>query len=330
MRRREFVAGLGGSIAAWPNAARAQQGERMRRLGVLIGWSEDDPEYQSRYAAFVQALARLGWIEGRNLRIDLQWTNAQFARIAPLAKELVALQPDVIVSTTTPVTVALRRETSSIPIVFAVVSDPVGAGLVNGLSRPGGNVTGFINIEAEMGGKWLGLLKEAAPHIKRSGIMFNPDTAPGGGHYFLDSFEAAARRLVIEPVTLPVRSDADIDAAIGALAYVQGGLVAETDSFMDVHRQTIIRAAARNNVPAINDLAAFAREGGLISYGPSMADLLRRAAGHVDRILRGTPPADLSVELPTKFDMVINVKTAKTLGLIIPETLLATADEVIQ
>jgi putative ABC transport system substrate-binding protein len=282
MRRREFIAGLG-SAAAWPVAVRAQQAERMRRISVLMGWSESDPVYRAAFGAFVEALARLGWTVGGNVRIEQRWTNAEFGRIAPLAKEVVALRPDVILASTTPVTVALHRETNTIPIVFVTVSDPVGSGLVASLSRPGGNITGFINVEETIGGKWLGLLKQIAPGIKRAGIMFNPDTAPGGGGYFLGSFEAAARTLAVEPVTLPVRSDAEINTAIVALGRDRAGLVVMTDSFMGVHRGTVILATARNNVPAIGEAPPFVKDGGLVSYGPVTTDLLARAAHHASR-----------------------------------------------
>ena len=302
----------------------------MRRVGVLMGWSEVDPEYRPWFDSFAQALARLGWAEGSNLRIELKWTNAEPSRIAPLAKELVALKPDVIVAGTTPVTAALRRESTTIPIVFAVVSDPVGAGFVASLSHPGGNVTGFINIEEAMGGKWLQLLKEIAPHIKRAGIIFNPDTAPGGGKYYLGSFEAAARLLLVEPVIMHVRSDAEIETAISALGRESGGFVAMTDSFVGVHKRVFISSAARNNVPAIFDSDGFARVGGLMSYGPNYADIFRRAAGHVDRILRGTHPSDLPVEVPTRFDLVVNLKTAKALSLAVPNTILISANEIIE
>jgi putative tryptophan/tyrosine transport system substrate-binding protein len=328
MRRREFIAGIG--AAALPFSTEAQQRDQLRQLGVLMGWSEADPQYHADFVTFVEALAQLGWTVGSNLSIEQRWTNAEFARIAPLAKELVALNPDVIISTTTPVTAALHQQTSKIPIVFAVVSDPVGAGLVASLSRPGGNITGFINVENTLGGKWLGLLKEIAPRINRAGLMFNPDTAPGGGNYFLRSFQDTARALAVEPVTMPVRSDAEINAAIDTLGGETAGIVAMTDSFVSIHRGTIISAAARNNVAAINDIPVFVRDGGLLSYGPVNADLLRRAAGSVGRILRGAKPAELPVQLPTKFELAINLKTAKALGLMIPETLLATADEVVQ
>jgi putative ABC transport system substrate-binding protein len=330
MRRRAFITLLGGVAATWPLAARAQQGGPIRRIGVLMGWSESDPEYRSRIDVLLQALAQLGWADGRNMRIDVRWTNGDVERAGVLAKELVALQPDVILAGATPTTAALQRETRTLPIVFLVVSDPVGSGFVANLPRPGGNITGFINIEAAMGGKWLELLKEVAPRLQRVAIMFNPDTAPGGGSYYLGPFEAAARSLTVEPVVARVHSDAEIEMAIAALGREQAGVVVASDSFMSIHRGTVISSAARNKVPAIMDFFNFTREGGLIAYGTNNVDLFRRAATYVDRILRGAKAGDLPVEIPTKFDLVINLKTAKALGLTIPEALLLRADEVIE
>jgi putative ABC transport system substrate-binding protein len=246
------------------------------------------------------------------------------------AGELVDLRPDVIFACTTPVTAALHRQTRTIPIVFALVGDPVGDGFVASLARPGGNVTGFINVEAGMVSKLLQLLKEIAPHIKRVAIMLNPDTALGGGDYYRGSFEAAARTLAIEPAALYVHSDSEIDSAMTSLSRQQTGVVLMPDAFIATHLQAIISSAARNNVPAIFDLPQFAQKGGLVSYGADSPDMLRRAAGYVDRILRGAEPADLPVEVPTKYHLIINLKAAMALGLTIPETLLATADEVIQ
>jgi putative tryptophan/tyrosine transport system substrate-binding protein len=329
MRRRAFITLVGGAAAAWPLAAGAQQG--LRRIGVLMGFPESDSDARAFVAAFRDGLQKLGWTEGRNVRLDIRWTSPGNAEeMQRFAKELVALQPDVILAFATPVTAALQRETRAIPIVFAAVADPVGSGFVASLSRPGGNMTGFINSEATIGGKWLGLIKEIAPDIKRAAIMFNPDTAPGGGSYQLGSFEAAARSLAVEPITARVGSDADIEAAISSLGRDRAGLVLTNDSFLAVHQQTIISLAARNNVPAIFDNPSFARNGGLISYGPSFTDIFRRAAGHVDRILRGTKASDLPVEVPTKFDLVINLKTAKALGLDVPWQLQQLADEVIE
>jgi putative ABC transport system substrate-binding protein len=329
MKRREFIVGIG-SAAVWSLAAWAQQPTRARRIGVLLGWSETDPQFQSYLAAFVQELARLGWIDGVNLQvIQPRGTNADIEHTQMLAKELVALQPEVILSSTTPVTAALRRETRTIPIVFAAVADPVGSGLVDGLPKPGGNVTGFINIEEASGGKWLEILKEIAPTIRRAAAIFNPDTAPFVKKY-LRAFEAAASALSVEPIITPVRSETEIEAVITSLGREQGGVVAMTDSFLGTHRGVIIRAANRNKVPAIFEVFYFAREGGLVSFGPSYADFFRRAAGYVDRILKGERPADLPVQVPTKYELVINLKTARELGLTVPNTLLVRADEVIE
>jgi putative ABC transport system substrate-binding protein len=331
MKRREFIAGLGGAVMWQPAGARAQQSDRARRIGALLGWSQDNPILRSYFAAFAQELARLGWSDGGNVRIDSRWTFSVGERAQVFAKELVALNPDVIFAVTTPATGALQRETRAIPIIFAVVSDPIGAGFAASLARPGGNITGFINVEAAMGGKWLALLRDVAPHIKRAAIMFNPDTAPGNGSYFLDSFETSAAAMSIEPVAMRVRSDAEIERAIASLGRDGGGLVVMSDSFMGDHHLTVISSAARNRVPAVMGVAnPGANEGELISYGPSLTDLFQRAAGYVDCILRGAKPADLPIQLPVKYDLAVNLKTAKALGLIIPETLLATADEVIQ
>jgi len=272
----------------------------------------------------------LGWIDGRNLRIEQRWTSADLNRTSTFAKELVAAHPDIVLTSTTPATAALKRESSAIPIVFTIVSDPVGAGFVPGLPRPGGNMTGFTQTDAGMAGKWLGLLKEIAPGINRAGIIFNPDTAPGGGQFFLGSFEASAKALAVESIALPVRSDAEIEAAITGLGREQAGLAAMDDSFVRVHGPTIISSSARNNVPAIFSGLGFVREGGLISYAADFTDVFRRAAGYVDRILRGEKPADLPVQTPTKFETGINLKTAKALRLTVPPSLLATADEVIE
>jgi putative ABC transport system substrate-binding protein len=305
-----------------PVAARAQQPERMRRVGVLMGWSDIDPEHRARLSAFEQGLAKLGWMDGQNIRIDVRWTLGDVERARFFAKELVELRPDVILASTTPATAALQRETRTIPIVFALVSDPVGSGFVATLARPGGNITGFTNIEAAMGGKWLELLKEAAPRLKRVAIMFNPDTAPGGGSYYLGPFEAAARSLAVEPITARIHDRAEIETAIISLGREQAGLVVMDDSFMGIHRGTVIALAVRNNVPAFYDGLPFAREGGLISYGIDVLDMFRRAATYVDRIRKGERPSDLPVQAPTKFALVINLKTAKALGLTISESFL--------
>jgi len=329
IRRREFIAGLGGTAAAWPLAVRAQQG--MRRIGVLMSTSENDPEGKTLFAAFTKGLQESGWTVGRNLRVELRWTADDIGRMGVLAKELVALRPDAILAYSTPVTAALQRETQSIPIVFAVVSDPIGDGFVASLPRPGGNITGFISIESTMPGKSLQLLTEIAPFVKRSTIMFNPDTAPGHGSYFLPAFESDARSLKVAPSAAPVNGDGEIEHAIASLGREpRGGLVVMPDSFMVAHRGPIIALAARHNVPAVYFAEVFARDGGLLSYGPDRADIFHRSAAYIDRILRGAKPADLPVQLPTKFAMVLNTKTAMTLGLTVPQTLLALADEVIE
>jgi putative ABC transport system substrate-binding protein len=330
MKRREFLRLLGGA-AAWPLAARAQQSERMRRVGVLMSYNENDPDAKAQLSAFVEGLAELGWTDGRNIRIDVRWAAGDVDRMRVLAKESVALQPDVILASTTAVTAALQRETRTIPIVFALVSDPVGDGFVAGLPRPGGNITGFVTMEGAIAGKWLELLTEIAPRVKRAAIMFNPDTSPGGGSYFLPPFEAAARALKVAAIAAPVHNDAEIEAFISSLGGEPGGgLVVNLDAFMYNHRATTILLAAQNLVPAIFSGSAAVRDGGLLSHGPYFADIHRRAAPYVDRILRGEKPADLPVQVPTKFEMVINLRTAKALGLTVPATLLAIADEVIE
>jgi putative ABC transport system substrate-binding protein len=330
MRRRGFITLIGGA-AAWPIAARAQHAERMRRIAVLMGWSET-PIYRSSIDAFVQELARLGWEDGRSVQIDVRWASGDVGRIRTFAEELIERQPDLIFTSTTPVTAALQRETHTIPIVFVIVADPVGSGFVAGLRRPGGNITGFTNVEASLGGKWLEILKDFAPGVKRVAIMFNPDTAPGGGGaIFLGAFEAAARSLAVEPITAHVRSDAEIEAVITSLGRERAGLVIMTDSFMAVHQQTVISSTASNNVPVIGaDLPSFVKDGGLLAYGANFPDIFGRAAPYVDRILRGANPGDLPVQTPTKYELAVNLKTAKALGLVVPRELLYRADEVIE
>jgi putative ABC transport system substrate-binding protein len=328
IRRREFITLLGGAAAAWPLAARAQQGDRVRRIGVLIGLDENDPVARSRISAFTRALADLGWSDSRNVRLDLRWAGAEANRIRALAQELVGLHPDIIVTDTTQAATALQRETRTIPIVFASLSDPVASGIVPRLNQPGGNITGFANWEASLGGKWLELLSEITPGLKRAAIMFNPDTAPTT---YMPSVETAARSLKIAPIPAPVHSDTEIETAIIGLGREPGGgLVVMPDVFVHVHRAPIILAAARNNVPAVYYLSDFARDGGLLSYGIDQVENYRRAATYVDRILHGAKPAELPVQLPTKFDMIVNLKTAKALGLTVPPSILLRADEVIE
>jgi len=266
-----------------------------------------------------------------NVRMEVRWAGSNVDRLRMFAKELVDLQPDAILATSTPSTAALQQATRTIPIVFAGMSDPVGAGFVASLSRPGGNITGFINMEGAFAGKWLELLTEIAPGIRRAAIMFNPDTAPGGGSYYLPSFDAAARKLKVEPIAARVRSVAEIETIITSLGREPGGgLVGMPDIFVETHRGQIISFAGRTNVPAVYSLSVFARDGGLLSYGPDRVDIFRRSASYVDRILRGAKPAELPVQLPTKFEMIVNAKTAKSLGLDVPLFLQQRADEVIE
>ena len=330
MRRRQFIAGLG-SAAAWSLAARAQQADRVRRIGVLISLNENDPEGQRRYSAFTQALRDSGWTDGRNAHMDLRWGGVDNSRIRALAQELVGLQPDIILTNGTAATVALQRETRTIPVVFTVVRDPVASGIVPRLDRPNGNTTGFATFEGSMGGRWLELLSETVPGLKRAAIIFNPDTASANASTFMPSFETAARSLKVEPIIAHVHSDGEIETAIIALGREpQGGLVVMPDGFMTTHHASLISAAARNNVPAVYSQSFFARDGGLLSYGVDLVDIWRRAAAYVDRILRGAQPGDLPVLFPVKFEMVVNLKTAKALGLTVPQSILLRADEMIE
>jgi putative ABC transport system substrate-binding protein len=328
MKRRDFITLVGGA-AAWPLAARAQQGERMRRIGVLIGRDENDPVAKTYVSAFTQAFAALGWTDGRNVRMDLRSGGGDINQVRVLAHELVGLQPDIILTNGTPATVALQQETPTIPIVFTNVSDPVANGIVARLDRPSGNITGFAVAEASMGGKWLELLSEIAPGLKRAAILFNPDTSPAST--YVPSLETAARSLKVAPVTAPVHSDAEIETAIAALGREPGGgLVVMPGAFMVAHRASIISAAARNNMPAVYAQSDYARDGGLLSYGHDLADTWRRAATYVDRVLRGAKPADLPVQFPVKYEMVVNLKTAKALSLAVPPSIRLLADEVIE
>jgi putative ABC transport system substrate-binding protein len=329
LRRREFIAGLGGA-AAWPLAAGAQQGNRVRRIGVLLPGDENDQLRKSFASALTQALAGLGWTDGRNVRIGLQSAGGDINRIRGLAQVLVGLQPDIILTIGTAATIALKRETRTIPIVFAIVADPVASGIVPRLDRPGGNITGFASFgEGSLGGKWLQLLTEIAPGLKRAAILFNPDLA--NASIFMPSLETAARSFKVEQIIAPVHGDVEIETAIIALGREPGGgLVVMPDVFTVVHRAPIISAAARSNVPAVYYLSTFARDGGLLSYGVDQVDISRRAATYVDRILRGEKPGNLPVQLPTKFEMVLNLRTAKALGLAVPPSILLRADEVIE
>jgi len=328
MRRREFMTVLGGAAIGWPLAARAQ-GERMRRIGVLMGIAESDPARQSFVTAFTEALQELGWSSGRNIHIEYRWGAGDAERIRDFARELVEMQLDLIVGHTTPVVAALKAQTRTIPIVFTQVSDPVGSGFIDGFAKPGGNITGFTNLESSMGSKLEELLKEVAPTITRVAVMFNPDTAPDRGSYFLRPVEAAAPSLHVELIPAPVHNDAEIEAAITTLAPATG-LIVMPDVFILAHREQILALADRHRLPAAYAYRLFAASGGLLSYGTDLTDLFRRAPRYVDRILTGTKPAELPVQQPTKFELVINLKTAKTLGLNVPLSLQAGADEVIE
>jgi ABC-type uncharacterized transport system substrate-binding protein len=331
MKRREFITLLGGAAATWPLAARAQQGERMRRIGVLMGGAEDDVEAQGRVIAFRQELQRLGWIEGRNLRIDYRYAAGDAARAQAHAKELIALLPDGVMAGGSTAMVALGKQTNTIPIVFTNASDPIGSGLVASLARPGGNVTGFTAVELTVGGKYLEMLKEVAPGVARLALVFNPDTVPGGRSQFLRSLEKAAPSIGLRAILAPVRDTAQIDD-VGTVLGPEpgGGLVVLNDIFMVTNRKRIIALAARHRLPAVYPVRVYAADGGLMSYGGDTADMGRRAAGYIDRILKGERPAELPVQQPTKFELVINLKTAKALGIEVPPTLLARADEVIE
>jgi putative ABC transport system substrate-binding protein len=330
MRRREFITLLGGA-AAWPVAVRAQQSGPVRRIGMLIGYAENDPETQARLLAFRQGLDRLGWTEGHNALIDYRFAPANPEQAQHFAKELVALRPDVLVGNSTPATAALLAETRTIPIVFVGVSDPVGSGLVTSIARPNGNTTGFTNFEPSLIGKWLEMLREIAPGITRAAVLFNPATAPDGGAFFLTPFDQIARSLAIEPIAARVNNDTEIESAFAEVGRKTGGsVIVMPDAFTTVHRQLIILLAARHGLPAIYPYRYEAADGGLLSYGVDTVDLLRRAAPYVDRILRGERPGDLPVQAPTKFELVVNLKAAKAIGLTIPESFLVRADEVIE
>jgi putative tryptophan/tyrosine transport system substrate-binding protein len=333
MRRRDFIKAIIGSTAGWPLAARGQQGNRIRRLAVLMSVEESEPEAKAQFSGFTQALAELGWIDGRNLRMEVRWGGGgDVNRARSFAKELVALEPDVILAQGTPVTAALQRETQKIPIVFVVVTDPVGDGFVAGLAHPGGNITGFLTSESGITAKMLGLLSEIAPGLKRVAILFNPDTSPGRGTYYLRDFETAAQSSKMEPVAVRARSDAEIEGAITSLGETSGaGLVVMPDFFMFNHVQPIILLAAQNKVPTIYPWRfVVSRDGGLLSYGPDLTDIVRRGALYVDQVLRGSKPADLPVQVPVKFEMAVNTKTAKALGLAVAPSMLLRADEVIE
>jgi putative ABC transport system substrate-binding protein len=328
MKRREFITFLGGAVA-WPLVTRAQQPDRMRRIGMLMAFSENDPEGQNWARAFVQGLKELGWIGGVNTRFDVRWAKGDVALMAPLAKELVALQPDVILASTSPVLAALKQETSTIPIVFVSVSNPVGAGFIRSLAQPGGNATGLANYEAEMASKWLAQLKEVSPTITRVGVLLHPDAAAHTAYW--RELSAAAHSLNIIPVAIPYRNAVEIERNLNTFAAEpNGGLLVLAYIIAITNRDLIIRLAAQNRMPAIYPFRVFVLDGGLMSYGIDLVEAHRRVATYIDSILKGVSPADLPVQLQTKFTMAINLKTAKSLGLTVPPTLLTSADEVIE
>jgi putative ABC transport system substrate-binding protein len=331
MKRRKFITLIGGAAAVWPLRVRAQPSEQMRRIGVLMGYAESDPEGQARVAAFREELRALGRAEGRNIRMDTRWaTPADAESRQRFAQELVALRPDLILSHGTPSTATLLKQTRTIPIIFAGVSDPMGSGFVASFPRPGGNVTGFITMEPTVSGKWLELLKEVAPHVARVALLFNPTTATYA-EYWLDPFKAAAASFALEAIVAPVRDTAELESVLAAQAREpNGGLIAIPDTYLAAHRAEVTSLAARYRLPAVYAFRYFVDVGGLMSYGSDQIDDYPRAASYADRILKGEKPADLPVQAPTKFELAINLKTAKTLGLTVPPTLLARADAVIE
>jgi ABC-type uncharacterized transport system substrate-binding protein len=328
MRRREFITLLGGA-AAWPLAAHAQQRERMRRIGVLIPYAADDPEGQARIAAFLQGLQQLGWTEGRNVRIDYRWSAGDADRARRYAAELVALAPDVILASGTSTVGPLLQATRTVPIVFPVIGDPVGAGFVDSLARPGGNATGFMSREYSLSGKWLELLKEIAPSVTRVAVLRDAALSVGPVQFGVIQAVAPSLRVEVNPINL--RDAGEIERAIAAFAgSPNGGLILTGGATSLLHSDLIITLAARHKLPAVYPYRHIVTGGGLIFYGANFYDQYRRAAGYVDRILKGEKPADLPVQAPTKYELVINLKTAKALGLEVPPTLLARADEVIE
>ncbi len=329
VRRREFIGLLSGAMATWPFAGRAQQTDRVRRVGVLVNSAETDVEKQSELRAFRARLEELGWSEGRNIRFDYRWTDGRFDRLSPYAAELVDLSPDVILATNAPTLVALQKETRSIPLVFVQVVDPVTEAFVPSLSHPGGNITGFTHFEHTIGGKWLQLLKEIAPSLKKVAVLWNPNNISVNG--FMLKIKEAAPSLGLEPIEAHVQNAAEIERAITAFSDASNtGLIVPPDFTTVVNRAPIIALAAQQNLPAIYPFRLFVTSGGLISYGINLREMYVRAASYFDRILRGETPAALPVQAPTKYEMVLNLKAAKALGLTVPSSLLATADEVIE
>jgi putative tryptophan/tyrosine transport system substrate-binding protein len=330
MQRREFIQAIGCAAAAWPLTARGQQPDRARRIGVLVAYPESDPEGQAFVAAFREGLQKLGWVEGRNIRIDYRWAALDTELMQRLAKELVALQPDLILTQSTPAAAAMLQQTHTIPIVFAIVADPIGSGFVASFPQPGGNITGFVTMEPTMAGKWLELLKEIAPRVARVAMLFNPATAPYA-EYWLNPFKAAAASFAVQAIVAPVHDKSELESVVVAQAREpNGGLIVMPDTFTTGHRSEITSLAARYRLPAVYPLRQFTEAGGLMSYGDDLTDNFRRAASYADRILKGAKPSELPVQAPVKFELVINLKTAKALGLDVPPTLLVRADEVIE
>src|SRR5262245_29315612 len=331
MRRRDFITLLGSATVAWPRTLVAQGTDRARRIGVLMELAASDPQARSNVAAFQQGLHKLGWSKGGNLAIDYRWAPDDAVLVWKFAKELVELRPDVIVAHSSPVVATLLGQTRNIPIVFVSISDPIGEGFVASFARPGGNVTGFTNFDSSMTGKWVELLKEIAPQITRIVFLFNPQAAAGGGSYFLRPIDAAASTLKVKAVMALVHDNDDIEAAFAALAGQSGvGVVLLPDIFTVAHHQLAIALAARHRVPTIYPYRFMVEREGLISYGVDINNLFERAAAYVDRILKGAKPAELPVQAPTKFELAINRKTAKALGLEVPSTLLARAEDVLE
>jgi putative ABC transport system substrate-binding protein len=330
MKRREFITLLGGAAVAWPLAVRAQQADKMRRIGVILPAAANDAEFQTWVGAFLQALAQLGWIIGNNVRIDIRWATANAADIRRHAAELVALAPDVILASGTSTVGPMLQATRTVPVVFPTVVDPVGAGFVDSLARPGGNATGFLLFEYSLGGKWLELLKQIVPGVTRVALLRDPASPSGIGQF--GAIQAVAPSLGVEISPLNVQRDAgEIERAIAAFARApNGGLILTASGMSILHHDLIIKLAARHKLPAVYYERFFVAAGGLISYGPDRTDQFRKAAGYVDRILKGEKPADLPVEAPTKYELVINLKAAKALGLTVPPSLLSRADEVIE
>jgi putative ABC transport system substrate-binding protein len=329
MRRRQFITLVGGAAAAWPLAARAQQAERMRRIGVLLPAAADDTEFQARVGAFLQALALSGWTIGHNVRIDTRWAAANIADMRRYATELAALAPDVILAHGAAAVGSLLQATRTIPVVFPSAVDPVAAGIVESLARPGGNATGFLSIEYSIGGKWLELLTEIAPRVTRAAVLRDPDLGTGTGLFAAIQAVAPSRGVEVSPINM--RDAPEIERAVTAFARSpNSGLIVGTSNFAIVHRELIVKLAAQHRLPAVYFDRAFVAAGGLISLSPDYIDQYQRAAGYVDRILRGEKPAGLPVQAPVKYETVINMKTAKSLGLTVPPTLLVSANEVIE